>query len=200
MLCRQWQASPHAQPFLSPTAAVSGTLVLLELQLAPEPVPQLKDASKDPKQGQLCSPGTAQPNGHQAAWKDGSPGNPATTQEPSEQQKHQVEQPPPSQPSAGSQVQTWQRGLRPSLPGASSPVGEGLMVYADCSACFSPCSLVPLCMAMCQGWLGGAGSSHRVSAVPWGGRTGALPQSCFAPLPCSTCILMVPGRASALGT
>ncbi|XP_030357744.1 smoothelin isoform X4 [Strigops habroptila] len=97
-----WQAGDSQKP--STQAAVSGTLVLLELQLASEPRPQLEDAGKDLERGQLCSPGTAQPNGHQAAWKDGSLGSPATTQEPSEGQSHQVEQPPASQPSAGSQL------------------------------------------------------------------------------------------------
>uniref|UniRef100_A0A8C6JI78 Uncharacterized protein n=1 Tax=Melopsittacus undulatus TaxID=13146 RepID=A0A8C6JI78_MELUD len=108
-----WQAGDSQKP--STQAAVSGTLVLLELQLAPEPVPQLKDAGKDPKRGQLCSPGTAQPNGHQAAWKDGSPGSPATTQEPSERQSHRVEQ--PRQPSAGSQLGTSVHGQVPGPAG-----------------------------------------------------------------------------------
>ncbi|XP_065548479.1 smoothelin isoform X6 [Lathamus discolor] len=112
---RSWQAGDSQKP--STQAAVSGTLVLLELQLAPEPVPQIKDAGKDLKRGQLCSPGTAQPNGHQAAWKDGSPGSPATTQEPSEQQSHQVEQLPPSQPSAGSQLGTVVHGHVPGPAG-----------------------------------------------------------------------------------
>ncbi|KQL59716.1 hypothetical protein AAES_18583 [Amazona aestiva] len=123
-----WQAGDSQKP--STQAAVSGTLVLLELQLVPEPVPQLKDAGKDQKQGQLCCTGTAQPSGHQAAWKDGSP---ATTKEPHERQSHQVEQPPPSQPSADSQY-----------------------------------------MAMCQGPLGGAGSSHR-HMYPNGARKGISP-------------------------
>ncbi|XP_057267318.1 smoothelin isoform X1 [Pezoporus wallicus] len=106
-----WQAGDSQKS--STQAAVSGTLVLLELQLAPEPVPQLKDAGKDLNRGQLCSPVTAQPNGQQAAWKDGSPGSPATTQEPSEQQSHRVEQLPPSQPSSGSQLGTAVHGHVP---------------------------------------------------------------------------------------
>ncbi|XP_061226421.1 smoothelin isoform X2 [Neopsephotus bourkii] len=106
-----WQAGDSQKP--STQAAVSGTLVLLELQLAPEPVPQLKNAGKDLKRSQLCSPVTAQPNGHQAAWKNGSPDSPATTQEPSAQQSHHVEQPPPSQPSAGSQLGTAVHGHVP---------------------------------------------------------------------------------------
>ncbi|XP_062484385.1 smoothelin isoform X1 [Pezoporus occidentalis] len=110
-----WQAGDSQKS--STQAAVSGTLVLLELQLAPEPVPQLKDAGKDLNRGQLCSPVTAQPNGHQAAWKDGSPGSPATTQEPSEQQSHRVEQPPPSQPSSGSQLGTAVHGHVPGPAG-----------------------------------------------------------------------------------
>ncbi|KAM8992668.1 smoothelin isoform 4-T4 [Ara ararauna] len=107
-----WQAEDSQKP--STQAAVSGTLVLLELQLVPEPVPQLKDADKDRKQGQLCCTGATQPSGHPAAWKDGSP---ATAQEPSDRQSHQVEQPPPSQPSAGSQLGTAVHGHVPGPAG-----------------------------------------------------------------------------------
>ncbi|KAM9526823.1 smoothelin isoform 2-T2 [Guaruba guarouba] len=107
-----WQAEDSQKP--STQAAVSGTLVLLELQLVPEPVPQLKDADKDRKQGQLCCTGAAQHSGHPAAWKDGSP---ATAQEPSDRQSHQLEQPPPSQPSAGSQLGTAAHGHVPGPAG-----------------------------------------------------------------------------------
>ncbi|KAM6112038.1 smoothelin [Pterocles gutturalis] len=102
----------------STQAVVSGTLVLLELQPAPEPCPELEDGGEELEQGQRCSPGTAQAKGqHQAAWKEGSPDSPATTQEPSVGQSCRVEQQPPGQPSAGSQLSVRVRSQVSGLAG-----------------------------------------------------------------------------------
>ncbi|XP_038008479.1 smoothelin isoform X3 [Motacilla alba alba] len=89
-LCSQ-QAGDPQKP--SAQAVVSGTLVLLELQPAPEPSPEPEDGGEDLQQGQP-----------QAAWKEGSLGSPATTPEPSVAQSPGGEQLIPGQPSAGSQL------------------------------------------------------------------------------------------------
>ena len=225
LVASRQQASP-VQSLFSPAAVVSGTLVLLELRPAPEPSLDPEDGGKEPERDQPCSLGAAQPKGqHQAAQKEGSPGSPATAQEPSGGQSHLVEQPLLGQPSAGSQcsqVQNWWHGLGPSLrslPRAGGPVGEGsLMAWgwgvhvappADlCAPPFPPCSLVSACTARCQGWPGGAGSSQQVSAPLWEGSAEAvvppswtvLPQGTpTAPLCCSTRIPAAWGTASALG-
>ncbi|XP_064322787.1 smoothelin isoform X2 [Phalacrocorax carbo] len=100
-LCSQ-QAGDPQKP--SAQAVVSETLVLVELQPAPEPSPEPRDDGKELERDQPCSLDTAQPEGQpQAAWKEGSLGSPATAQEPDGGQSHRVEQPPRGQPSAGSQ-------------------------------------------------------------------------------------------------
>lgn len=146
----------HAEPLLSPIVVVSGTLVLLELQPAPEPSLEPKDGGKEPEQDQ--------PKGqHQATWKEGSPGSPATTQEPSGEQSHQVDQRPLGQPSAGSQVQNWQH--RPGLPllstpGAGGPVGEGgLVAWGACVPLQLTTVALSLPAARCWGAQPGAGAS-----------------------------------------
>lgn len=174
---------PHAEHLLSPAAVVSATLVLLELQLAPEHSPEPEDGCEEPERVQPCTLGTAQPKGqHQAAWKEESLGIPATAHEPGGGQSHQVEQHSPRHPSAGSQVQNWwhRLGLPLPPPGAGGPVGDGVggcvcPYPADCFAPFPPCSLVLGCVARCQGQPGGAGSQQQVSAAPWGERWGSAP-------------------------
>ncbi|KAM6326817.1 smoothelin [Alca torda] len=95
------QAGDPQKP--SAQATVSGTLVLLELQPAPEPGPELEDGGEEPERVQLCSPGTTQPKGqHHAAWKEGSLGSPDTAQEPGGKQSCWVGQAPTGHPSAGS--------------------------------------------------------------------------------------------------
>ncbi|XP_075372553.1 smoothelin isoform X2 [Mycteria americana] len=107
-LCSR-QAGDPQKP--SAQAVVSGTLVLLELQPAPQPSPEPEDGGEEPEQDHPCSLGAAQPKGqHQAAWKEGSPGSPATTQEPRGGQIRWVEQPALGQPSAGSQLGAGVRG------------------------------------------------------------------------------------------
>ncbi|KAM7089838.1 smoothelin isoform 2-T2 [Ciconia maguari] len=107
-LCSR-QAGDPQKP--STQAVVSGTLVLLELQPAPEPSPEPEDGGEEPEQDHPCSLGAAQPKGqHQAAWKEGSPGSPATMQDPCGGQIRWVEQPPLGQPSAGSQLGAGVRG------------------------------------------------------------------------------------------
>ncbi|XP_019329247.1 PREDICTED: smoothelin [Aptenodytes forsteri] len=114
-LCSQ-QTGERQKP--STQAVVSGTLVLLELQPAPEPSPEPKDGGEEPERDQPCSLGTAQPKGqHEAAWKEGSPGSPATAQEPGEGQSQRVEQPPLGQPSAGSRGSQLGVGVRGKVPG-----------------------------------------------------------------------------------
>ncbi|KAM6193583.1 smoothelin isoform 1-T1 [Sarcoramphus papa] len=114
------QAGDPQEP--SAQAVVSGTLVLLELQPVPEPGSEPEDGGKELERRQPCSPGAAQPKGqHQAAWKEGSPGSPAATQEPSVGQSHRVEQPPPGQPSAGSQLRV---GVRGQVLGPAGRRGE----------------------------------------------------------------------------
>ncbi|XP_068013224.1 smoothelin isoform X2 [Melanerpes formicivorus] len=82
----------------STQATVSGTLVVLELQPAPELGPEPEDSGKELERDQPCPLGTAQPKGqHQTAWKEGSLGSPAPAREPTEGQS-QAEQ----LPSAGS--------------------------------------------------------------------------------------------------
>ncbi|XP_035754282.1 smoothelin [Egretta garzetta] len=110
-LCSR-QAGDPQKP--SAQVVVSGTLVLLELQPAPEPSLEPKDGGKEPEQDQ--------PKGqHQATWKEGSPGSPATTQEPSGEQSHQVDQRPLGQPSAGSQLGV---GVRSQVLGPAGRHGE----------------------------------------------------------------------------
>nr|XP_021138858.1 smoothelin [Columba livia] len=107
-LCSQEAGDPQKP---STQAVVSRTLVLPELQLPPEPSPEPEDGGKEPERAQLCSLGAAQPTGqHQAAWKEGSPGSPASTQEPGAGQSRRVEQPHLCQPGASSQLGVGLRG------------------------------------------------------------------------------------------
>ncbi|XP_027526294.1 smoothelin isoform X1 [Neopelma chrysocephalum] len=93
-LCSQ-QAGDPQKP--SVQEVVSGTLVLLELQPAPEPNPEPEDGVEELEQGQ--------PQGQQqAAWKAGSLDSPATAAEPSRRQSPRGEQPPLGQPGAASQL------------------------------------------------------------------------------------------------
>ncbi|XP_041276181.1 smoothelin isoform X4 [Onychostruthus taczanowskii] len=89
-LCSQ-QARDPQKP--GAQAVVSGTLVLLELQPAPETHPEPEDGGEDLQQGQP-----------QAAWKEGNLDSPASTPEPSVVQSPRGEQLIPGQPSAGSQL------------------------------------------------------------------------------------------------
>ncbi|KAM4763089.1 smoothelin isoform 3-T3 [Cyanocitta cristata] len=93
-LCSQQAGDPE-----KPTgqAVVSGTLVLLELQPAPEPNPEPEDGGEDLQHGQ--------PQGQpQAAWNEGNLGRPASAPEPSVVQGPRGEHPIPGQPSAGNQL------------------------------------------------------------------------------------------------
>ncbi|XP_042661172.1 smoothelin [Tyto alba] len=109
----------------STQAIVSGTLVLLELQPTPEHGPEPKDGAEEPEQGQTCFTAAAQPEvQHQAAWKEGSLDSPATAPEPSGGQSHQVEQPPPGQPSAGSRISQLGVRVRSPVPGLAGRRGE----------------------------------------------------------------------------
>ncbi|XP_058707650.1 smoothelin isoform X2 [Poecile atricapillus] len=89
-LCSQ-QAGDPQKP--SARAVVSGTLVLLELQPAPESNPEPEDGGKDLQQGQP-----------QAAWKEGNLGSPASAPEPSVAQSPGGEQLIPGQPSTDNQL------------------------------------------------------------------------------------------------
>ncbi|XP_050836417.1 smoothelin [Serinus canaria] len=89
-LCSQ-QAGDPQKP--GPQAVVSGTLVLLELQPAPEPSPEPEDGGEDLQRGQP-----------QAVWKEGNLGIPASAPEPSVAQSSRGEQLILGQPSAGSQL------------------------------------------------------------------------------------------------
>ncbi|XP_063029494.1 smoothelin [Melospiza melodia melodia] len=89
-LCSQ-QAGDPQKP--GAQAVVSGNLVLLELQPAPEPSPEPEDDGEDLQQDQP-----------QAAWKEGNLGSPASAPEPSVAQSPRGEQFIPGQPSAGSQL------------------------------------------------------------------------------------------------
>ncbi|XP_075626249.1 smoothelin isoform X2 [Balearica regulorum gibbericeps] len=121
-LCSQ-QAEDPQKP--SAQAVVSGTLVLLELQPAPEPSPEPEDDGKEPEQDQPCSPGAAQPKGqHETAWKEESPGNPATAQEPGVGQSRRVEQHSPGQPSASSQDSQLDVRVRGRMLGLARRHGE----------------------------------------------------------------------------
>ncbi|XP_074743178.1 smoothelin isoform X2 [Strix uralensis] len=123
------QAGDSQKP--STQAMVSGTLVLLELQPAPEHSPEPEDGGEEPERGQPCSPGTAQSKGqHQAAWKEASLGSPATAQEPGAGQSHQLEQPPLGQPSAGRQGSQLGAGVRGQGPGLVGRRGELPVVAA----------------------------------------------------------------------
>ncbi|XP_064890079.1 smoothelin isoform X1 [Columba livia] len=118
-LCSQEAGDPQKP---STQAVVSRTLVLPELQLPPEPSPEPEDGGKEPERAQLCSLGAAQPTGqHQAAWKEGSPGSPASTQEPGAGQSRRVEQPHLCQPGASSQLGV---GLRGQVLGPAGRHGE----------------------------------------------------------------------------
>ncbi|XP_064024877.1 smoothelin isoform X4 [Pogoniulus pusillus] len=101
-LCRQPTGDPQKP---STQAMVSGTLVVLELQPAPELAPEPEDDGRELEQDKSCSPDTLQPKGqHQTAWKEeDNLGSPASAREPAEGQSHQVEQLPLGQPGAGSQ-------------------------------------------------------------------------------------------------
>ncbi|KAK4813014.1 hypothetical protein QYF61_005880 [Mycteria americana] len=121
-LCSR-QAGDPQKP--SAQAVVSGTLVLLELQPAPQPSPEPEDGGEEPEQDHPCSLGAAQPKGqHQAAWKEGSPGSPATTQEPRGGQIRWVEQPALGQPSAGSQGSQLGAGVRGQVLGPAGRCRE----------------------------------------------------------------------------
>ncbi|XP_074410859.1 smoothelin isoform X7 [Zonotrichia albicollis] len=89
-LCSQ-QAGDPQKP--GAQAVVSGNLVLLELQPAPEPSPEPEDDGEDLQQDQP-----------QAAWKEGNLGSPASAPEPSVAQSPRGEQFIRGQPSAGSQL------------------------------------------------------------------------------------------------
>ncbi|XP_041345076.1 smoothelin isoform X2 [Pyrgilauda ruficollis] len=89
-LCSQ-QARDPQKP--GAQAVVSGTLMLLELQPAPETHPEPEDGGEDLQQGQP-----------QAAWKEGNLDSPASAPEPSVVQSPRGEQLIPGQPSAGSQL------------------------------------------------------------------------------------------------
>ncbi|XP_074776791.1 smoothelin [Athene noctua] len=120
---RSRQAGDSQKP--STQAMVSGTLVLLELQPAPEHSPEPEDGGEEPEQGQPCSPGAAQPKGqHQAAWKEASLGSPATAQDSGAGQSHQLEQPPLGQPSAGCRGSQLGAGVRGQGPGLVGRCGE----------------------------------------------------------------------------
>ncbi|XP_068887354.1 smoothelin isoform X5 [Aphelocoma coerulescens] len=100
-LCSQQAGDPEKptgqEPLLLLTAVVSGTLVLLELQPAPEPDPEPEDGGEDLQHGQ--------PQGQpQAAWNEGNLGRPASAPEPSVVQGPRREHPIPGQPSAGNQL------------------------------------------------------------------------------------------------
>ncbi|XP_051489643.1 smoothelin isoform X4 [Apus apus] len=89
----------------STQAAVPGTLVLLELQLASEPGPEPEDGGEELEQGQPCSSGTVQPKEQpRAAWKAGSLGSPAASREPRVGQSNRAEQHALGQPTTGSQL------------------------------------------------------------------------------------------------
>ncbi|XP_066187194.1 smoothelin isoform X2 [Sylvia atricapilla] len=93
-LCSQQAGDPQKA---SAQAVVSGTLVLLELQPAPESNPEPEDGGEDMQQGQ--------PQGQpQAAWKEGNLSSPASAPEPSVAQNPRGEQLVPDQPNAGSQL------------------------------------------------------------------------------------------------
>ena len=146
--------------------------MVLELQPAQEPGLEPEDGGKEPAQGQPCSLDAAQPKGqHQAAWKEGSPGSPATAQEPGGGQSHQVEQ-----PSAGSQVRSWQHGPGLPLPsslGAGSPAGEGSRVVggkAGGRVCSPQLTALPLSVPAARCW--GAWSGARANQKVWGGISG----------------------------
>ncbi|XP_039582049.1 smoothelin isoform X3 [Passer montanus] len=79
------------------------TLVLLELQPAPEPHPEPKDGGEDLQQGQP-----------QAAWKEGNLDSPASAPEPSVAQSPRGERLILGQPSAGSQLHV---GVHCQVPG-----------------------------------------------------------------------------------
>ncbi|XP_064583383.1 smoothelin isoform X5 [Zonotrichia leucophrys gambelii] len=89
-LCSQ-QAGDPQKP--GAQAVVSGNLVLLELQPAPEPSPEPEDDGEDLQQDQP-----------EAAWKEGNLGSPASAPEPSVAQSPRGEQFIRGQPSAGSQL------------------------------------------------------------------------------------------------
>ncbi|XP_039582047.1 smoothelin isoform X1 [Passer montanus] len=99
-LCSQ-QARDPQKP--GAQAVVSETLVLLELQPAPEPHPEPKDGGEDLQQGQP-----------QAAWKEGNLDSPASAPEPSVAQSPRGERLILGQPSAGSQLHV---GVHCQVPG-----------------------------------------------------------------------------------
>ncbi|XP_030316454.1 LOW QUALITY PROTEIN: smoothelin [Calypte anna] len=97
----------------SAQAVVSGTLVLLELQLPSEPGLEPKDGGEEGEQCHSCSSGTAQSKGQpRAAWKAGITGSPAISQELIAGQSCT-----PDQPSPGSQLSTRVCGQMPGLSG-----------------------------------------------------------------------------------
>ncbi|XP_071619791.1 smoothelin isoform X2 [Heliangelus exortis] len=97
----------------SAQAVVSGTLVLLELQLPSEPGVEPKDGGEEGEKCHSCSSGTAQPKGQpRATWKAGITGSPAISRELTVGQSHT-----PDQPSSGSQLSTRVCGQMPGLSG-----------------------------------------------------------------------------------
>ncbi|XP_064248139.1 smoothelin isoform X2 [Passer domesticus] len=99
-LCSQQARDPQKR---GAQAVVSETLVLLELQPAPEPHPEPKDGGEDLQKGQP-----------QAAWKEGNLDSPASAPEPSVAQSPRGERLILGQPSAGSQLHV---GVHCQVPG-----------------------------------------------------------------------------------
>ncbi|XP_068268353.1 smoothelin isoform X2 [Nyctibius grandis] len=111
-LCSRQEGRDLQKP--STQAVVSETLVLLELQPALEPDPEPEAGGKEPERGQ-----------HQ----EGSAGSTATPRHPDGGQRHRVEQPPPGQPGAGSQLGVGVRGPGPAgrcgeLPAVAGPTQD----------------------------------------------------------------------------
>uniref|UniRef100_A0A8C3QL99 Smoothelin n=1 Tax=Cyanoderma ruficeps TaxID=181631 RepID=A0A8C3QL99_9PASS len=178
-LCSQ-QAGDPQKP--SAQAVVSETLVLLELQPAPEPNPEPEDGGEDLQQGH--------PQGQpQAAWKEGNLGSPASAPEPSVAQSPRGERLVPGQPSAGSQLHVGVhcqvlgpggRHERPSV--ASVPTQEVMGTPARLNTHRWDLAPSSLCLAGPTG--GTAGRCIHGAGPSPGGDTRGRPQSGDpAPLP-----------------